>query len=79
VLEQVLDDEVLLLPRGATDVVHLNATATSVWRLLEVPATADDVAAALALHYGLDLETVRGTVLPLVDELVERAVLEPDV
>ena len=75
VLQQDLDGEVLLrLPQGS-EVLHLNDSASALWRALDEPRTLDEIAALLAETYAIDPDVVRADVLALLPELQARGAL----
>jgi len=69
VLQQDLDGEVLLLLPGGSAVLHLNDSASALWRALDEPRTLDEVAAMLAETYAADPDVVRADLLALLPDL----------
>ena len=72
VLQQDLDGEVLLLLPEGSEVLHLNDSASALWRALDEPRTLDEVAALLADAYAADPAVVRADLLALLPELQAR-------
>ena len=75
VLQQDLDGEVLLLLPEGSEVLHLNDSASALWRALDEPRTLDEVAALLAESYAADPDVVRADLLALLPELQARGAL----
>ena len=72
VLQQDLDGEVLLLLPEGSEVLHLNDSASALWRALDEPRTLDEVATLLADAYAADPTVVRADLLALLPELQAR-------
>ena len=71
-----LHDEVVLLD-ARRDAFHgLNSSAAVVWAALAAGQTPRAAAETLAEHFGVKPETARADVAVLIDELVERGLLE---
>lgn len=70
-------DAVVLLADDADEPVALPGTAATVWDLLEVPATVDELVAALVEVYAADPTTVTADVTALLDRLMEIGAVEP--
>lgn len=75
VLQQELDGELLLLLPQGSEVLHLNDSASALWRALNEPRTLDEVAALLAEGYATDPDVVRADLLALLPELQARGAL----
>ena len=72
VLQQDLDGEVLLLLPQGSEVLHLNDSASALWRALDKPRTLDEVAATLSEAYAADPSIVRADLLAVLPELQAR-------
>jgi len=72
VLQQNLDGDVLLMLPQGSQVLHLNDSASALWRALDVPRTLDEVVAMLAEAYEADPDVVRADLLTLLPELQSR-------
>ena len=75
VLQQDLDGELLLLLPEGSQVLHLNDSASALWRALDEPRTLDEIAALLAETYAIDPDVVRADLLALLPELQARGAL----
>lgn len=71
-------DAVLLLPAGAAEPVTLPGTGALVWDLLEVPATLDDLVAALTGVFAADPAVVSRDVGALLTRLDSLGAIEVD-
>ncbi|HEY3282217.1 MAG TPA: HPr-rel-A system PqqD family peptide chaperone [Armatimonadota bacterium] len=71
-----LDDELLAIDREGGWCYSLNETAGRVWELLERPARAADLCAALAEEYEVAGDECREEVLSLLEELREYGIVE---
>ncbi|HXF72518.1 MAG TPA: PqqD family protein [Actinomycetota bacterium] len=76
VLSRRFGGEVLLGLRGRAEVDRLEGTAAAVWELLEGPATAAEVAAALAASYDAPASAIERDVRALLSELAARGYVE---
>ena len=76
VLWRATMDAVLIRPPGATELTKLAGTGRSLWAVLEEPTSFDDVCTRLATEYDAAVDEVAADVAPVVDDLVERGVLE---
>ena len=76
VMEQELDGQFLLLRAGSSDVLHLDAVASDIWRLLVEPATLEQLADELAEAYDVSAQRVAADLAPVLDLLVVRGVVE---
>ena len=76
VLWRATMDAVLIRPPGASELTKLAGTGRSLWAVLEEPASFDDVVARLATAYAAEIDEVAADVAPVIDDLVERGVLE---
>ncbi len=72
VLSQELDGEVLLLADGSVDALHLNTTASAVWRLLREGPTLVELVAALSEANGLSPQQVAEDVGNVLEVLFAR-------
>jgi hypothetical protein len=66
VLEHELDGQLLLLRAGSSEVLHLDAVASDVWRALAGGSTQEALAAALAGAYGVDPAVVAQDLVPVL-------------
>ena len=71
VVEQELDGEVLLLPPGSMQVLHLNAVAASLWQAMAPTADVARVADEVGEAYGVPADRVLGDLAPVVAALLE--------
>jgi hypothetical protein len=69
VVEEELDGELLLLRRGASEAAHLNAVASTMWRLLEEPLNEDQLAMAVAEVFDVKPDRVRADLRPVLQLL----------
>lgn len=74
-LAQELDGEVLLLIPPQSEVLHLNPTASAVWRALELPLDVDGLVALLAEAYDAPPAELRTDLLALLPVLEDRQAL----
>lgn len=75
VLAHELDGQLLLLRAGGTDVLHLDAVASDVWRALETASTTSELAACLAEAYGVDPSVVAADLVPVLVVLRDHGVV----
>ncbi|MEQ8841211.1 MAG: PqqD family protein [Acidimicrobiales bacterium] len=69
-------DGVLIRPPGADEVTKLAGTGGALWTALEEPSSFDDVCSALAQMHDAEVGTVAADLAPVIDDLVERGVVE---
>lgn len=67
---------VLVLVEPGRDVVVLSGGAADVWSALAEPRTVDDIGRTLATTYTRLADEMTADVAPLVDDLVERGVVD---
>ena len=65
-----------VLPESGRDVVVLTGTGEDLWWLLAEPTTIDQATRSLAEKYGVPEATVTRDLVPVVDDLTARGVLE---
>lgn len=75
VTEHELDGQLLLLRVGGTEVLHLDAVASDVWRVLGATPTPDELVEALASGYAVEESRVRADVEPVLALLHEHGLL----
>ncbi len=66
-----IDGQLVALDIESGTCFGLNRVATRIWHMLEVPRTASEVSAELALIYDIDEGTCEAQTLELLNELVE--------
>jgi len=64
-----LDGEVLLLAPGSVDALHLDAVASTVWRILAERPTFDELVETLSTAYGVSVSVIAGDVRPVLELL----------
>jgi hypothetical protein len=69
-LEAELGDEIVALDAQSGTCFGFNSVAASVWRLLEHPQSAQQIAAALQDEYDVEPETCREEIAVLLHDLV---------
>jgi hypothetical protein len=69
------DTCLVLLGPGHTTPLQLRGTAIAIWDAFESPRLVDDVAAALAVQYGVSITGVRDDVRSVVKMLRDREML----
>ncbi|MDQ3077276.1 MAG: PqqD family protein [Pseudomonadota bacterium] len=74
-LEAGLGDELVALDAEGGQCFGFNATAASVWRRLEQPASFDALRLALREEYDVDHEQCTSELEALLDELIERGLV----
>lgn len=79
---QRLGGQDLLVPLGAkvlemNALVTLNATGRCVWELLAEDRSAEEIAAAVAVRFGVDPDRARADVDAFLDDLVRKGLVEP--
>ena len=67
---------VVLLGPSDPDPFVVTGAGAALWDLLESPVTLGSAATLLASRYDVEEEMVSGTLAPLLDELVERQVVQ---
>lgn len=75
VLVQELDGQFLLLKTGSSDVLHLDAVASNIWRLLPAVPTVEELAEELACAYAVSVAQVAADLLPALEVLRSRGLL----
>lgn len=74
---ELVDDEAVIVDFETNHYYCLNPPATVVWSLLSAgPHAAEDVARAIAVHYGRPLDDVRSDVGELLVGLLEEGLVE---
>ena len=69
-------DGVLIRPLGAAELTKLAGTGRALWAVLEEPASFDEVCELLAEIHDADAAAIAADLVPVVDDLVARGVLE---
>lgn len=75
VLAEEVDGQLLLLKTGSSDVLHLDAVASNVWRLLVTSPTREELAAVLAATYDVPVARVATDLVPALEVLRSRGLL----
>jgi hypothetical protein len=71
VLSQELDGELLLLAPGHAEALHLDAVASTIWRLLEHRPSVEELIDALTELYGVERDRVTTDLGPVLERLEE--------
>jgi hypothetical protein len=69
-------DRVLLLHASDGELVSLIGTGVALWDLLAEPMELSEIASVMSGGYGVDAEVVESDLRPVLDELVQRQLLE---
>jgi hypothetical protein len=69
-------DEVVLLPADGSQVFTLEGSGVDLWQLLSEPIALDEAADALAEAYGTTSDQVAADLVPVLEELSRRDVIE---
>jgi hypothetical protein len=69
-------DGVLIRPLAGKEVTKLAGTGQSLWDVLDEPATFAEICARLARRHDADASSIATDLAPVIDDLVERGVLE---
>lgn len=69
VLVHELDGQLLLLLPGSSEVLHLDAVASDVWRAMATGPTREELVTALAEAYGVDPAVVAQDLVPVLTVL----------
>jgi hypothetical protein len=72
-----LEGEAVILHLGDGVYYGLNPVGARLWSLLEEPRTVAELRDTLVAEYEVDAQTAERDVLALMDELMERGLLEP--
>ncbi|MBB4634703.1 PqqD family peptide modification chaperone [Longimicrobium terrae] len=72
-----LEGEAVILHLGDGIYYGLNAVGARLWSLLEEPRAVAELRDALVADYEVDAETAERDVIELMDELMERGLVEP--
>lgn len=70
-LEAEIDEEIVGLDREQGEVFGFNAVASTVWRLLDQPKTAEDLCLRLVESYDVPPDQCAADVAELLDQLME--------
>lgn len=73
-----LDGEVCLFNPENAEYLNLNATASSIWNLLETPSDLDALLTALQARFEVDAVTCREQTGQFVEEALKRGMLQAD-
>ncbi|MEZ5245319.1 MAG: PqqD family protein [Acidimicrobiales bacterium] len=76
VLWRATIDGVLVRPLGATTLTKLAGTGGALWALLDEPSSFDDLCARLATAHDVDVAVVTTDLVPVVEDLIAKGVLE---
>lgn len=76
---QKLNDEVLVVDPKTREVHLLNATATRIWDLLEIPHTPDELLATLSMEFDAPADALRADVEALLGELGQKGLVDADI
>lgn len=77
VTETAVDGTVSLYAPSTQQVLLLNETATSVWRLADGTRTVGQLVDELAAQYGVAAESIRDQVRGTVQDLADGGLIEP--
>ena len=69
-------DAVVLLPADGSQVFTLEGSGVDLWQLLSEPIALDEAADALAEAYGTTSDQVAADLVPVLEELSRRDVIE---
>jgi hypothetical protein len=69
-------DRVLLLHASDGELVSLAGTGVALWDLLVEPMELSELVSVMSRGYGVDSEVVESDLRPVLDELVERQLVE---
>jgi hypothetical protein len=72
-----LEGEAVILHLGDGIYYGLNPVGARLWSLLEEPRAVAELRDALVAEYEVDVETAERDVIDLLDELMERGLVEP--
>lgn len=72
-----MDGEALLYCTSQHEVVHLNETATAIWKLCDGTRTSADIAEMLAVHYPDARTQIAADVDETISFLLQRGTIEP--
>lgn len=75
---QKMNDEALVVDPRTREVHLLNATATRIWDLLELPRTGDELVAALAEEFDAPAEVLRADLAASLAELEAKGLVGID-
>jgi hypothetical protein len=67
---------VLIRPPGADEVVKVAGTGLALWAELEQPTHFSELCASLAVALGADPNQIAADLTPVIDDLVEGAVMQ---
>jgi hypothetical protein len=74
-MEAELGDELVALDPVGGECFGFNPVASTVWRLLERPSTAEDLKQSLLLEYDVDPAQCGAELAALLDDLVSRGLV----
>jgi hypothetical protein len=69
------DGNVIMMDSENGRFLGLNATASLIWRLLDVPRTLGELGASLAEDYSVDAEQAVNDMRPLITDLLDQRAL----
>lgn len=69
-------DRVLARSRATGQVTILGGSGPALWDVLSVPCSLEGAASALAAHFGAEADAVAADTAPVLDRLVELALVE---
>lgn len=72
-----LEGEAVILHLGDGIYYGLNSVGARLWTLLEEPRAVAELRDALVAEYEVDAETAERDVIDLLDEMMERGLVEP--
>jgi hypothetical protein len=76
VLSSKIDRDIVLFHEASSSYYTLNNVGTRVWELLNSPKTIDEILEALIAQYEIDEETSRREVLPFLQNLIARKLVQ---
>lgn len=69
-------DRVLLLPATDGELVSLTGTGVALWELLTEPLELGDLSAVMATAFDVDPELIAADLLPILEDLTRRGLVE---
>lgn len=72
----IINDETVLLDIESGSYFSLNITGNSIWSLIEEPITFADLCHKLQKEYNVSIEECRSNVSELLNELLEKRLIE---
>jgi hypothetical protein len=76
VLWRQASDRVLLLPAADGELVSLSGTGVALWELLTEPIELTELSALMATAYDVSPQVIAADVLPILEDLTRRGLVE---